>query len=169
MSTPVYRKDFMISIGGLVQNATINEALMFNAFRILSGCQTPMARAIFYTLDSFPGKRTLLNRVCDEVGDEEDKKLIRAIIDAAKKSNKQRREVAHTLVLHESQDQSRPLPQDLSDPVHIFTPKSHGEPKLVTREWLVHVGDHSDEALREGQQAYEKLCRKHGVPAKLDL
>ncbi len=70
MSTLATSDEFLIAVGKLVHNASVNEAFMFSAFKILSVCPAKTARAIFYTLDSFPGKKTLLTRVYNAIGQE---------------------------------------------------------------------------------------------------
>lgn len=141
-------------VGKLVQNAAINELYMFGAFQILSKCNPKIAAAIFYTLDSFPGKKTLLTRVCAISGDDRDKELVDAIIDASYKSNNQRQQVSHGLAL--SQDEN-------DNPQIILNPKSM-DPKPVSHAFATHLLKHSSEALFAGKEKFELLSQKHGVP-----
>jgi hypothetical protein len=159
-SDPASIDELLATIGKLVLNATANESFMFTAFKILSRNTSKIARATFYTLDSLPGKRTLLNRVVEAVGDEEDKKLVKEIIAAAEKSSNQRREVAHALTMFEG-----PL---IDAPFTLFHPKS-SESKPVTKDWLATLMRHSHEAFAAGHQAFERLAQKHGVPATAEL
>lgn len=130
---------------------------MFSAFRVLSGCNTDIARAIFYTLDSFPGKKTLLRRVARITANEAEKALVEDIISASEQSNNQRREIAHSLMW---------LTERKADAsFHAFTPK--GGHRLATKEWHQNLMQHSREALKAGRQAFEQLCQKRGVPPQV--
>ena len=62
-NTPASQEEHLVMVGKLVQNAAITESLMFTAFKILSGCPLNIARAIFYTLDSFPARKPLLKGI----------------------------------------------------------------------------------------------------------
>lgn len=159
--TPASKDDYLIAVGKVVNNATLSEAYMFTAFKIISGCTTPIASAIFYTLDSIQGKKSLLMRILKEVGDAQDTEYIGAIIEAAKKANNQRREVAHAVILFTTKDGTFP-------PHEIVSPKSR-QSKPLTKDWLSLLIRHSVEACTEGYQAFQKLCEKHGVPAIPEL
>lgn len=160
-STPVSKNDYLIAVGRTVQNATLNESFMFTAFKIISGCSTATASAIFYTLDSFQGKKSLLMRTVIATGDPQDKQLIETIIQAAEKSNNQRRELAHTIALFATNDLT-------ANPHAIFNPKKR-RTQTLTKDWLSSLMGHSIDAAREGFQAFEQLCQKHKVPPQPEL
>ena len=159
-NTPVSSNEHLIIVGKLEHLATVTELILCGALRVLLGCQPKVARAIFYTLDSFPGKRNLLQRVVAEVGDDRDKTLVDAMIAAAERASNQRRQVAHAVVFFKE--------QDLGSSFKIFSPKS-GDEKQVSKEWHQHLYDHSSEAQKAGLEAYAELCQKRGVPLLIDL
>jgi len=159
-SDPASVDELRRAAGNLLQNASTNEMFMCNAFKILSGCDIKIATAIFYTLDSLPAKKTLLKRVLDVKSDEEEKKLVNAIIDAAEKSNNQRKDISHSLLAFKS--------PDINSAFTLYRPKS-SESKSVTKNSLATLIRHSQDAITEAQQAFEQLCQKRGVPVQLEL
>lgn len=159
-STSATNEEYLMAVGKVVNNATLAEAFMFTAFKILSGCETIIASAIFYTHDSFSGKKSLLRRLVESVGDDEDKRLIGAIIDACIKSNNQRRELAHSIP-----GWAEP---HTTSPAIIYQPKTRST-KPVTKDSLLALIRVSFEAVQEGQTAFQKLAEKHGKPLVVEL
>jgi hypothetical protein len=158
--TQVTSEEHLIIVGKLEHNAAATELAMCTALRVLLGCAPNVARAIFFTLDSFPGKRQLLRRIVREVGDAKEAELVEDIIAASEKSNNQRKEVAHALMLFDA--------DNLASGFKVYSPKSHDK-KLATKEWHQHLFDASFQALTEGMTALAKLCEKRQVPLTLDL
>lgn len=153
---PLADSEVLIMAGTLLFTAASNDAIVFTAFKILSGCRTKTARAIFYTLDAFNLKRQLLTRLVDAVGDPEDKILVEAILDAAKKSNNQRQEISHSLLIWKGTGN---IP-------YILIPKSK-RTTPATKEWMQTLLRPSHEAANEGREAFLRLARKHRVSPKL--
>lgn len=147
--------DYLITVGKLIHNGAIAEGYLFGSFRILSGCEAKLAVAIFYSLDALQAKKSLLKRVVEAVGDEEDAKLVEKIILAAEKSNKQRQKVSHAILSH-------------VDPKHtelrLLRPKAGQEVVPLTKEYVKNIMDNSVDADNEGRKAFNSLCKKHGVP-----
>lgn len=160
VATPASSTEYLITIGKLVHNSTANELFMFAAFKILSGCPSVSASAIFYTLDSFQGKKSLLKRVVKATGDKEDEELLEQIIEAAEKSNNQRNEVSHAITVWKT--------LDLDSTFSVFHPKSDNA-KPATKAWLASLVRYSHEAFVAGNEALQRLSKKHGVPATLEL
>jgi len=152
--TPITVKEYFELVGSLIAHASVNEMFMFNAFHTLSGCKPLLAASIFYTLDSFPGKKNLLLRVLSSVGDEQDKVLINGIISASEKSNKQRRVVAHSMVF---------VDDTTGKAQGIITPKTPDKIVPVSKEWSESLIRLAQEALVEGRDFHERLCAKYGV------
>lgn len=96
--------EYFHAVGQIIHLCTEAENAMFAAFAFLAHCDRELARAIFYTLDSFPGRRTLLRRTATIVCDAKQKKLVERIIEGAEKANNQRREVAHVNIVPNTQD-----------------------------------------------------------------
>ena len=159
--TPASTSEYLIAVGKIVNNASLNELLMFSSFKILSRIDVKLASAIFYTPDSLQAKKALLDRVVDVIGDDETKKLVKEIIDAAEKSNSQRRNVAHSILLWGTDSPDGP-------PANIFHPKSRkSEPP--TRECLEDRVRKSRKAFEKGLLAFSRLCEKLGVPPEQEL
>lgn len=142
--------------GTLMYAAAANDAVVFTAFKILSGCRTKIARSIFYTLDAFEAKNKLLKRLVEVVGDDEDRELVEAILLAARKSNNQRQQISHSLFIWKGKNR---LP-------HILTPKSnHRTP--ATKAWMETLLRPALDAAAESREAFLSLARKHRVSPKL--
>jgi hypothetical protein len=129
---------------------------LLGAFKLLSGCEIEMAKVIFYSIDSFQGRKSLLNRVVGAVGDGTDKTLVKAIIDAAQKSNDQRQHVSHAILAHVG-----PTFNEL----RLLRPKSNTKVP-VTKEYMGDLMKNSWEALSASQKALQTLLAKRVVPEK---
>jgi hypothetical protein len=158
-ATPATKDEHMMTIGVLVHRASANEILMLNSFRLIAGVTPKTAKAIFYTFDSFPPRKTLLIRTCEANGDEDDMKLVLKIIASVEKSNNQRKQVAHAINFHDD--------PELVSAAKTLNPKSSQKPQLVTKQFLSTLLNHSTEALQEGHHATEELFQKHGLLLEL--
>lgn len=167
-NTPAIAEELYEYLAKLVQNGANGEAVMSTTFKIISGISKPnLARAIFYTLDSFPGRKALLTRVAEVNGDATETALVKTIIDACEVANNQRREVAHAVMIvdYRSDIKTKKL-----TPIRIVNPKTGGHGKVVTTEWLEDLLGKSFQALeKKGRPAFEKLCQKRGVPPEVDF
>ena|SRR6185312_5077239 len=160
-STPATTEEHLIAIGKLLHNASSNEIFMLKAFQILSSTTAKTAQVIFYTFDALPGRINLLERTCKACGDEQDNEIVEKIIRAAEKSNNQRKQVAHSLVIYES--------QDLDSSKKSVNPKSMFNAKQVSSEWLNELLKQSGNAVLDGIQANEELCQKHGKSPSIEI
>lgn len=95
MNSPL--SHYLITVGKLMHNGTMTEGVLFAAFCILSRCDPEMAGTIFYSLDAFSAKKSLLKRVAEAAGDAEDQETVSKIIAAGEKSNNQRQHVSHAM------------------------------------------------------------------------
>lgn len=160
--TPVTPDEHHVIVGKLEHNACAAEAMMFAVFRILSGTSVKVARAIFYTLDSFPGKKNLLLRVARETANPEELDLIDLVISGVEKCNNQRKQVAHSIMLFTDTS-------TMSGLTKIISPKTDGKGKLPSKEWHAHLLEDSYSGGQEVTSAFQKICQKRGVPPKVDF
>jgi hypothetical protein len=156
---PITDDEYCIAVGRMVNNATLADACLFSAFRILSGCELTLARAIYYTADALPTRRNMVMRVLEVTGDEQDKKLATEIADEALAASKARNEFAHSMVHG-----------PLNDVQGKYNPKILMAPnKKITRRGLAAAVDVTAIASAKANKAYAALCAKHGVPHLLAL
>jgi hypothetical protein len=153
--------DYFIAVGKLVNNAVGAEAMMFTTFRILTGCPRKIAGTIFYTHESFFGKKSLLKRTVDEIGDDEDKQLVKALIEAANTANNQRREVSHTILMSATKDGK--------DQIKVIRPRNTDPSKPLTKNFVAPLLSQSLDACAKGHRVLEKICQKHGKPLILEI
>lgn len=159
-NTPISVNDYFSTVGKIIINASLTEVHLLGAFQILSRCEVQMAKVIFYSIDPFQGKKTLLNRLVDAVGDAQDKKLVRDILEACKKSNDQRQQVSHAILAYYDEPGISGL--------HLVRPKSNSKID-VTKEYMSQLMKNSGEAYSASHKALEALFEKHSVPPKPNL
>jgi hypothetical protein len=75
-----------LTVGKLDHNAAVADAFCFSAFRVVSGCTTAIAQAIFYSSDSAHARGNLLRRVGELSCAEPEQNIIKSLIDAADKT-----------------------------------------------------------------------------------
>ena len=151
--------EYVKIVGQVVVNAAAIDVIMCSTFRVLSGCGIPIANAIFFAFDSLPGRRTLLSRVAD-LGDAQERKLTEGIIAAVEKSNNQRKQVAHALLLFQTQTSDSEFT--------AFSPKS-GQLRHPTKDSLENLLTETRRAFQEAHQLFVELCQKRGLPPKVAL
>jgi hypothetical protein len=157
-SSPLWDEFLMVS-GRIDQHTALCELIMCNVLKTLLGCSIEAARAVFYTLDSAPGKKTLLRRVAEKTCKENEQQIIEDLIAGYDKVNNQRREVMHSLALFED--------KDIASQFKIFRPKQ-GMSKPVSKEWLSDLMTHSVNGLTEALKALKELGDLRGQPIQLD-
>jgi hypothetical protein len=84
------------------------------------------------------------------------KKLVRAIIDSAEKSNNQRQHVSHAILSH-----IVPTVTEL----RLLRPKTN-QKAAITKDYMDDLMSKSSAADVAVRKAFQLLCEKHGVPAK---
>lgn len=155
--TPATREQHLLVVGKLEHNSAAAEGIMFGAFRVITGLQPSVARAIFYALDSVPGKKNILRRVADELKlDAVEMGLLQKIMDSADVANNQRKQVAHGMMSF------------LGD-VKIWSPKNQPQPKIPSQEWHNDLLSRSQSAGNDAKAAFEALCQKRGVPPQISF
>jgi hypothetical protein len=155
-NTPVTHEQHLLTVGKLEHNAAAAEGIMFGAFTLIGGLKPNISRAIFYALDSFPGKRGLLRRVAEEQKlDATETELMEKIISGAEVANNQRKQVAHGMMSFAT--------------VRIYSPKNQPQPKIPSKEWHNDLLQKSQAAGLAAKAAFEALCQKRGVPPTIDF
>jgi hypothetical protein len=149
---PASKDEYLIAVGTVTQNAALGDTVMATALGILLECPFKTASAIFFTIDSFMTKRSLLSRVAEASGDATDQQLILEIIQAAERMNSQRRAVAHTYIVTNN--------PDLSKPFAIHRPKS-GKTIHATKGWLSDLQHESARACKDCIEAFRNFAKKH--------
>jgi len=85
-------------VGVLVNLAANCDLILFNAFKIISGCDSKTANAIYFAFEALQTKKIIMERILKANADEEETKIVLAIIEAAKKSNDKRNDISHALL-----------------------------------------------------------------------
>lgn len=158
--TPASQDDYLMAIGKVVNNATLIESFMFTAFKILSGCSGRTANAIFYTHDTLQGKKSLLMRLVEVAGDDQDKALIKVMIKSAETANKQRQQISHAILVSKTPEASPPYVVHRPKSMHV---------SLLTKEWLSEIIRESHAAGTKSHRTLQSLCTKHRVPETPEL
>jgi hypothetical protein len=159
--TEASRDDMRMTIGTLEGYAASVDLMLCQSLHVLLKCTPAAARAIFYTLDSFPARKTLLTRVAEAIGDEQDQEMIGKMLASAERANNQRREVAHGLL----------VVADLNEvgvKAHFIKPKSTSK-KPVTEEWLKDMQGIALKALFDTLNQLKLLTAKHKMPFQIVL
>ena len=153
--------DMRLTIGTLEGHAASVDLMLAQSLHVLLKCTPAAARAIFYTLDSFPARKTLLTRVVEAVGDEQDKEMIQKMIASAERVNNQRREVAHGLLIMADLN-------EVGVKAHFIKPKSMTK-KPVTAAWLQDLQRTTLQSLFDTLNELRLLTKKHGMPFEIML
>lgn len=152
-------EEYLATVGRLMHNAAFTDSLAFTAFRILSGCDVAIARAIYFNTESLQMRKKMLSRIVAIKGNESDRVLIDELFKAVQKSNNQRQRVSHSLLMHVKGD---------PDELRVLLPKS-GKKEPVTTQSMQSIMRESLQAFDEGLEAFRKLCEIRGIPPKVDL
>jgi hypothetical protein len=154
------RVEHFAAVGRLVNNAALADAMMFNVFRVLSGCSVPVAKAIFFTLDAYPTRRSLIDRVASLHSDPELTALALAVCENAKNIQDNRNALAHALLLEREIE---------PDELLLHNPKRPRSKRPVTAGYLESLIKPTAMWLREANSAFEALCARRSVPPQLEL
>jgi hypothetical protein len=147
MTSPSVYERALMTVGQLEHQAAVTELFLFSAFRVLSGCDTPIAHAIYYTFDSFDGRRNLFNRI--KKARLQFESYIKRLIKAGEIANELRREVAHALI---SLDQ-----ESITGKVTLLKIKTMKH-QDVSHDYLDGLMARSSGALKDARAAYTDLC-----------
>ena len=150
----------LMTVGKLTNNAAVCDAILFNAFKIISGCEHPIAKAIYFATESLPSKKNIMTRVVGAIGSEPEAKIIQGLITAVEKSHAQRNELSHAL-LRISPDGQRLTSQNPRRQIQSQKP--------VTAAYLGALLKNSTQAHLGAWKAFQDLCQKRGVPPIVSL
>jgi hypothetical protein len=142
--------EYLKCVGQVANMATLADDYLCWAFELVSGCAPDVAIAIYHTLDAVPVKERLVTRVADAVCDDEEKRLIEALIGGVKKANNQRIDLVHSAIGIDSLGIVRYKPRDQSR-------------KPITKAYLDGLLNEAGAGLIIAQGAYEALMEKRGL------
>jgi len=109
----------------LVNLAANCDLVLFNAFKVISGCDSKTANAIYFAFEALQTKKTIISRILKANADEEESKIVQAIVGATEKANKKRNDISHALL------------QISGDQVFSLNARQQGKPpKTLTVQYL---------------------------------
>jgi hypothetical protein len=150
----------LMTAGMLINNAAVCDAILFSAFKIISGCDEKIAKAIYFASESLPAKRNIVKRILEVIGDANESAIVGRIMDGVTTSHNQRNEVSHAL-LRASHDGKKILAHN---PRHRVQPK---KPETVPA--LDALLKKSTQAHLDAHRAFQELCQKRGIPPTVSL
>lgn len=157
MTQPAHSQDQLLNmqlrtVGILVNQATLCDLVLFNAFRVVSGCEPSIANAIYFANESLNAKKNIVKRVLVAIGDKEETKIVEAIITAVEKANNKRNELSHSLL------------QSSGDQLHSLNARQQGKPpRALTAKYLDDLHKNASSAYVECLRQYQLLCQKRGL------
>lgn len=152
--------EHLMMVGKLVNNAAVCDAILFSAFKVISGCEVKIAKAIYFESESLPAKKNVVNRILIAINDKAETEIVGRIMDGTVASHTQRHEVSHAL-LQVSHDGKKIL---------AHNPRRQIQPrKPVTGPSLDALLKESSQAYLDTYRAFLELCQKRGIPPIVDL
>lgn len=151
--------------GLIAHNAAFADTFLYEIFHHFSQCPREISRAIYFTLDSISGRKSLVKRVAKATQkDAETQALLLKLSTAVDKVIKHRNGVAHSfLILH------RDL-FGLESHIKMINPKQPAPgSSCVTEQSLEEAEDTSNSHLQIVGQAFEKLCEKLGIRPEVTI
>lgn len=138
--------EYLKSVGTIIHSSSMADIFMYFAFERLVHYDEQIARAIYFSLDSFNAKRSMLSRVAALTCNKAQLQAIKTIINANTKANRYRRQFAH-------------LAYNVGElGVKQLTPKNLERPSQpVNRKELDHLIFKLSEAMLDAAFALEKL------------
>lgn len=147
-------------VGKLVNNAAVCDAILFSAFKIISGCDGKIASAIYFSSESLPAKKNIVTRVLKAIDDASETEIVNRIMAGTTASHTPRNELSHAL-LRASDDGQKILSHN---------PRRQSQAhKPITGPYLDSLLKQSAQAHLETYQAFLELCQKRGIPPSVDL
>ena len=143
----------MKMVGTLVVNDANCDLVLYCAFKVVSGCKSEVANAIYFSSETLQVKRNFVTRVLRANGDQKEMKIVERIIAATEKAQNQRNELSHALL------------QVSGDQLLRLNARHQGQAgKPVTGPFLDGLLKHSARAHIDALRAYQELCLKRGIP-----
>ncbi len=85
-------------VGKLVNNAAVCDVILFSAFKVISGCDGEIAKAIYFASESLHSKKNVMMRILTALANSDEKEIVVRIMDGTTASHTQRNEVSHALL-----------------------------------------------------------------------
>jgi len=142
------------TVGLLVTNSALSDIVLFNAFRVLSGCNSKIANAIYFSSETLPQKKKFIRRILETKNDPAEKAIVERIINAVERTQTQRNELSHAALQIKNHRLLR---------VNARSNKADGS-KSITVPYLDSLWKQASQSYVEAHQAYRELCLKRGIP-----
>ena len=88
-------EEYYLGVGQIIHLASYIDIFLYETFELISGCPSMVARAIFFTLDAYSVKRTLIMRTAEVTCSSDQIELVKLVLKAGESANRQRQRVAH--------------------------------------------------------------------------
>lgn len=147
----------LMMVGKLVNNAALCDAILFSAFKIISGCDENIASAIYFSSEALSTKKNIISRILKAIEDDAETDIVDRIISATEKSQTQRNELSHALLTTSG------------DQLLRMNPRYPRQKKPVTGPYLDSLLKNSTQAYIDSYKAFNELCQKRGVPPSVHL
>ena len=145
---------YLMMVGKLVNNAAVCDSILFETFRIISGCNEGIASAIYFSAESIHAKRNIIRRILTVLDDKIESEIIEKIIAATEKSHAQRNELGHAALIATNDGTLR-----------RHNPRNQGQAqKPVTGPYLDALLKHSSEAQILALTQIHALRQRRGIP-----
>ncbi len=150
----------LMMVGKLVNNAAVCDAILFSAFKVISGCDGEIAKAIYFASESLPSKKNVMKRILTAIAIPEETEIVGRIMDGTTDSHTQRNEVSHAL-LKASHDGKKIL---------AHNPRRQVQPeKRISGPSLDALLKKSSQAYLDTYRAFLELCQRRGIPPTVSL
>ena len=140
-------------VGTLVNNAALCDLVLFSAFKVISGCESKIASAIYFSSETIHAKRNFILRILKANGDQKETKILERIIAATEKSQNQRNELSHAILMASP-----------SQVLRVNARHQGQTKKRVTALYLEGLLEQSSRAHIAAHKAFQELCLKRGIP-----
>jgi hypothetical protein len=155
MTKPLTHEEYFAAVGRAIHLYTATENMMFSAFVFLAATDMTIGRAIWFTLEAFSAKRTMLQRVvAARQGHPVEKTATDRIIGAVETANKLRRQVAHVHIHAIKEEPTQIHLKDLSN-----APERDVTWKTVSRGEMEHLVKTLQECEERAEAALIDLWR----------
>lgn len=144
------------TIGLLITVATQCDLILYNAFKIISGCNGKTANAIYFAFESFQSKKTIINRVLIANQNKRESEIVNRIIKAVDKAQNQRNELSHAML------------QVKDDQLLRLNARQQAQPsKTVTDRYLDSLYKEASLAMVAALKEYQRLCQMREISASI--
>lgn len=150
-------EEYQRTVGILAQAAAKTDIILFSAFCAVSKLDPALARAIYFTAEAIAIRRQIVQNVTQEFS-ASNLDLIKKIADKAQTAQRQRNELAHSIVIRETPE-SKPM---------RYTPKNRHQPmRDIDQPYLDSLLTESLTAQDDAYEYFRELSTRLGIPPKL--